>query len=188
MGMTRVFLAGLMIAGALVAGALPLRDVDGVKHGSLSDGTRKATVLFFVLTDCPISNQFAPEIDRICTDYESKGVGCFLVYVDPEKTDQEIRTHASAFGHGDRPALHDTDRALTAKAGATITPEAAVFSPGGQLLYRGRINNLYASLGKQRRQASEHDLRRALDEILAGKAVSTPRTQAIGCFMPPKEL
>jgi hypothetical protein len=84
--------------------------------------------------------------------------------------------------------LHDLDRTLTKKAGATITPEAAVFSAAGEMLYRGRINNLYASLGKQRRQATEHDLRRALDEALAGKAVSTPRTQAVGCYLPPKEL
>jgi hypothetical protein len=168
--------------------AQALKDVDGVAHGSLGDGARKAAVLFFVLTDCPISNQFAPEIDRICDAYEPRGAECFLVYVDPEKTDTEIREHASQFGHGGRPALHDLDRTLTKKAGATITPEAAVFSAAGEMLYRGRINNLYASLGKQRRQATEHDLRRALDEALAGKAVSTPRTQAVGCYLPPKEL
>ncbi|MCB9385339.1 MAG: hypothetical protein H6509_12060 [Bryobacterales bacterium] len=180
--------AGICAAAAFAAGPILLRDVDGVSHGTLQDGERKATVLFFVLTDCPISNVFAPEIDRICTEYGEKGVGCFLVYVDPEKSDAEIRAHAAAFGHGDRPAIHDVDRALTEKVGATITPEAAVFSPSGEMIYRGRIDNLYASLGKARRQATEHDLRNALDEILAGAPVTTPRTQAIGCFMPPKTL
>jgi hypothetical protein len=184
----RIVIPGLLAAAAFASGSAPLRDVEGVAHGSLADGTRKATVLFFVLTDCPISNQFAPEINRICDKYEPEGVGCFLVYVDPEKTDAEIAQHAKAFGHGARPAIHDVTRTLTQKAGATITPEAAVFSPSGELLYRGRVNNLYASLGKQRRQATEDDLRDALDEILAAKPVTTPRTQAIGCFMPPKEL
>ena len=176
---------GLACAAAL--GAQSLRDVAGKGHGALDDGRRNATVLFFVMTDCPISNQFSPEINRICDAYEPKGVGCFLVYVDPEKTVEEIGAHASEYGHS-RPALHDLDRELTKKAGATITPEAAVFSPDGEMRYRGRINNLYASLGKSRQRASVHDLRRALDEILAGKEVSTPRTQAVGCFMPPKEL
>jgi hypothetical protein len=185
MRMLRLFLMGLLALG--LAGAQSLKDVEGVDHGTLGDGSRKATVLIFVLTDCPISNVFAPEINRICDEYEPKGVGCFLVYVDPEKTDTEIQTHASEYGHA-RPAIHDLDRALTAKAGATITPEAAVFSPAGEMLYRGRINNLYASLGKARRQPTEHDLRRALDAILADKPVSTPRTQAIGCYMPPKDL
>jgi hypothetical protein len=183
-----VVIVSFLAASAFAAGSAPLHDVEGVAHGSLADGTRKATVLFFVLTDCPISNQFAPEINRICDKYEPEGAGCFLVYVDPEKTDAEVGKHAKAFGHDARSAIHDVDRALTQAAGATITPEAAVFSSGGELLYLGRINNLYASLGKQRRQATQHDLRNALDQILAGKPVTTPRTQAIGCFMPPKEL
>jgi hypothetical protein len=177
-----------MLLGANVLAAQPLRDVNGADYGSLGDGTREATALFFVMTDCPISNQFAPEIDRICTEYGPRGLSCFLVYVDPEKSDEEIRAHAQAFGHGGRPALHDADRALTSKAGATITPEVALFSKDGEMLYRGRINDLYVSLGKARRQATQHDLRRAVDDMLAGREVSTPRTQAIGCFMPPKEL
>ena len=185
MGALRVIVIGCLSVAALFA--QPLTDVVGVEHGALDDNSRKATVLFFVMTDCPISNQFSPEINRICDAYEPQGVGCFLTYVDPEKSSDEIQAHASEYGHS-RPALHDRDRALTAKAEATITPEAAVFSPHGELLYRGRINNLYAALGKSRQRASVHDLRRALDEIVAGKEVSIPRTQAIGCFMPPKEL
>jgi hypothetical protein len=188
MTILRAGIVGLLVASAFASGTAPLRDVEGVAHGSLADGARKATVLFFVLTDCPISNQFAPEINRICDKYGPEGVGCFLVYVDPEKTDAEIEDHAKAFGHDALPAIHDVNRTLTLAAGATITPEAAVFSPSGELVYLGRINNLYASLGKQRRQATQHDLRDALDQMLAGKAVATPRTQAVGCFMPPKEL
>ena len=185
MSLLRIMAVGLAVAGVL--GAQSLTDIGGIGHGALDDGSREATALFFVLTDCPISNQFAPEINRICDAYEPQGVGCFLVYVDPEKSAGQIQEHAAEYSHS-RPAIHDRDRALTAKAGATITPESAVFSADGKLLYRGRINNLYASLGKSRQRASVHDLRTALDEILDGEPVSTPRTQAVGCFMPPKDL
>jgi len=44
-------------------------------------------VLFFVTNDCPISNAFAPEITRICSEYGPKGVDCSLVYVDPTISD-----------------------------------------------------------------------------------------------------
>ena len=52
------------------------------------------------------------------------------------------------------------------------------------MVYRGRIDNVYAALGKRRPEATEHDLRKALDEVLSGRPVAEPRTQAIGCYIP----
>src|SRR5436190_18613968 len=85
------FVLAPLIAAALAVAFMPnvtegnvLRDFDGVSHGSLDhrpDGER--TLLFFLTTDCPIANQYAPEMQRICTEYGEKGVRCFLVYVDP---------------------------------------------------------------------------------------------------------
>ncbi|MCZ7644490.1 MAG: hypothetical protein M5U26_04270 [Planctomycetota bacterium] len=37
---------------------------------------------------------------------------------------------------------------------------------------------------KQRKEATRHDLREALDAVLAGKPVAEARTKAIGCFIP----
>ncbi|MBI1358450.1 MAG: hypothetical protein GC160_29285 [Acidobacteria bacterium] len=173
---------------AMAGEVVRLTDIDGVDHGRLDSAPGRATAVFFILSDCPISNQLAPEINRICTDYSGRGVRCYLAYVDPEVSADGIRRHQRDFSYDCCTPLHDASRALTEAAGATITPEAAIFSPTGELLYRGRINDLYAGLGKKRREPTEHDVRRALDEILAGKAVSRPRTQAIGCYVPPKEL
>jgi len=60
--------------------------------------------------------------------------------------------------------------------------------PAGQVLYRGRIDNVYAALGKRRPEATERDLRKALDEILQGKAVTTSQTQPVGCYIPPARV
>ncbi len=65
--------------------------------------------------------------------------------------------------------------------GATTTPEAAVLSAKGELLYRGRIDNRLEDFGKQRVQITEFDLKDALHAILAGKAVPHARTRALGC-------
>ena len=56
----------------------------------------------------------------------------------------------------------------------------------GKILYSGRIDNFYAGLGKPRRQATVHDLRTALEETLAGKPVTTPKTDPVGCYIPPR--
>lgn len=141
-----------------------------------------ASVLLFVGTDCPVSNHYAPEIRRICSEYEPAGVQCTLVYSDRQVTDQQIRTHLDDFGLR-IPVRKDNDQALAKRAGATVTPQAVVYAGDGTLAYSGRIDNLYAELGRPRQAATERDLRNALDDIVAGRAVRTPNTQAIGCYI-----
>jgi hypothetical protein len=159
-----------------------LTDIEGTTWGTLSRAdTANPKVLFFVRSDCPISNQYGPEIRRICADYGEAGVDCFLVYVDPAATDEDIRRHTEDFGHT-LPAIPDTARVFVNLAGATITPEVAVFSKG-EIAYRGRIDNLYEDLGRPRRVVTRHELRDALTDLSASRPVATPRTQATGCFI-----
>jgi hypothetical protein len=164
------------VASVLLAGA--------ALTGATLKPEGKALALFFITTDCPISNSYAPEIQRICSEYGPKGVACKLVYVDPTLTKADVQKHVLDFGYGSLTTTLDATQKLVKQVGAAITPEAAVIGPSGQALYLGRIDNVWAALGKRRPEATEHDLRKALDEILSGKTVSTPRTQAIGCFIP----
>ena len=94
-----------------------------------------------------------------------------------------VRKHMDAFAYRGIPATIDSSRALADRARATITPEAVVIDERGQIRYRGRIDNLYASLGKPRQQVTMHDLTDALDAVLSGKPVARPETEAIGCFI-----
>jgi hypothetical protein len=80
--------------------------------------------------------------------------------------------------------LLDRTHALVKAAGATMTPEAALFSPDGTLQYLGRIDDLYADYMKKRPAPTRRDLREALDELLAGKSVSIKRAEPIGCYIP----
>jgi hypothetical protein len=174
----------LLCVPALFAGSLAIPDINGLPRSPLKpDG--KASVLFFITSDCPISNSYAPEIQRICSEYSTKQISCDLVYVDPTLTVADVKKHTQDFGYSSLPAILDSSQKLVKAAGATITPEAAIIGPSGQVLYRGRIDNVYAALGKRRPEATEHDLRKALDEILSSKPISTPHTQAIGCYISP---
>jgi hypothetical protein len=60
-----------------------------------------------------------------------------------------------------------------------------VIDRGGAVRYRGRIDNFYVAFGRSRQVVTVHDLRDALDAVLAGKPVATPVTQPIGCFIVP---
>lgn len=175
------------LAASLPLAAITLSDVDGRAHALPSAPEATATVILFVTHDCPISNRYAPEIRRICAEYAPRGTRCIMAYVDPTLSDAQIREHRSAYGSGE-PAVHDKDHLLAKLAGASVTPEAAVFDETGRLAYRGRIDNLYEALGTPRRKATQYDLRDALTELLSGQPVSRPRTQAVGCFIPSLDL
>jgi hypothetical protein len=186
--------ARMLLAGAVQPSTAPttapapsdpfeLTDSRGVVRRPLAEhaADAKAVAFIFIAVDCPISNGYAPEINRIIADYTQRGVAFYLVYADPTVTAAAVTKHASDFGYT-CPALLDPQHVLVRKVGATVTPEAAVFSPGGGTpLYRGRIDDLYLELGKKRFAPTTHDLRDALDAIMQGRPVTTPVTRAIGC-------
>lgn len=168
-----------------VSAAEPVRLVDttGQTHEPLKPAAgRKATVVIFTLPDCPIANAFAPEINRLVADYSAKGVGIYLAHVDRDLTTADARKHAKDFGI-QCPVLLDSQHALVKTLGATKTPQAFLLGPDGKTLYRGRINNLFADYGTRRQAVTQHDLRAALDAVLAGKPVPQPVTEAIGCHI-----
>jgi ribosomal protein L35AE/L33A len=143
----------------------------------------KAIVFVFTSTDCPISNRYAPEVRRLVETFGAKGVAFRLVYPNPAETAAAIREHMSAFAYaGTTEALRDPAHVLVKFAGATVTPEAAVYA-GGRIAYRGRIDDRYVDLGVERPAATKRDLADALAAVLAGKPVAPPTTQAVGCFI-----
>jgi hypothetical protein len=144
----------------------------------------KAEALFFVTEDCPVSNYYSHEIHRICDDYKSRGLDCELVYIDPNMTAEDVRKHAEAYGHGDYPKVVDRDHSIVKATGAEVTPTAVLVRHDNTIAYRGRIDDFYAGLGKTRRVLTKHDLRDAIDEVLAGKRVAEPETKPVGCYIP----
>jgi peroxiredoxin len=166
--------------------ALAVKDVHGKPHQPLMDAGQKATVLFFLMHDCPLANTCAPEINRIVADYAAHGVRSFVVYVENDLSAKAARKHAQEYGFT-CPALLDRGQKLVQLTGVTVSPEAAVLGPDNRLLFRGRIDDRLIAFGKQRVTPTRRDLREALDEILAGKPVSTPLTKAVGCYLPSTE-
>jgi peroxiredoxin len=160
-----------------------LVDLDGRELKFEGEAGTKAVAFVFILADCPICNAYVPELNRLHAAFASRGVWLVLVHADATVAADKAREHAREFAL-QMPVVLDPKHDLVNKAGATIAPEAAVFSPAGELLYRGRIDNQYAGLGKRRAVVTAHDLQDALEAVLAGKPIPEPRTVAIGCPIP----
>ena len=180
-----VKIAALFAVLALSAQAreIAVLDVEGTAHRPLADAGQAATVLFFVLQDCPIANAYAPEISRIAEEYRGRGVRAYVIYGEDDLSPAAAKKHAREYAYR-CPALLDPRRTLARAAGATVSPEAAVFSGKGELLYRGRIDDRAIAPGKHRAEPRQRDLRAALDAVLAGKPVHERFTKAIGCYLP----
>ncbi len=159
---------------------LSLADSEGKVHTVAEWAGKRAVVLLFVTTDCPLSNAYVPELNRMERAYARQGVVFYAVQGDATIATEEVRQHVKEFGYG-FPYLLDPQESLATYTGATATPEAAMLSPSGELLYLGRIDNRVEDYGKRRVQVTEFDLRDALDAVLSGKAVPHPRTKAFGC-------
>jgi len=170
-----VFLALLAVLVQSLSGA----PVDALQAPA---GT-KAIVFLFTSTDCPISNRYAPEIQRVARKFSRRGVVFRLVYPNPADQPAAIREHMAAFSYeGALEALRDPAHALVKFTKATIPPEAAVVADG-RVVYRGRIDDRHVDLGVERPSPTVHDLADALAAVLAGTPVPHPTTQAVGCFI-----
>jgi len=161
---------------------LVFTDVKGKNHTPFASAKTKAVVFLFLLRDCPVSNVYAPEITRIHKEYSKKGVALYLVHPDRDTDANSALAHASEYKLS-APVVLDHDHKLTHLAKAEVTPEAAVFDAQRRLLYRGRIDNLYADFGKKRFKPTRRDLRDTLDALLAGKRLAKRTTEAIGCYI-----
>jgi len=154
----------------------------------LACGAGKTSVLFFISSDCPVSNSYAPEIQRLCGEYRNQGVDCSLVYEDVGLDTISMRKHLNEYRYEGIPAVIDNNRKMAKQAKATVTPEAVVIDSKGETRYRGRIDNFYAALGKPRQQVTAHDLRDALEAVLAGRPAPNPETKALGCYIVPPDI
>ncbi len=158
-----------------------MSDLDGRVWKPLApEGKTKAHVLFFVTDDCPVSNAFSPEMARLAQEYSGKGVQFFLVEVDPDTSSQQAMSHAREYKL-DLPILLDRGHGLIKRTGVKTTPEAAVVTPNGEVVYSGRIDDRFVKLGRQRPEPSHRELKDALDAVLDGKPVAVKRAEAVGC-------
>lgn len=174
----------LFVAALCLASPTPaqkLLDLHASAADFLLQHRGKVLVLLFVRTDCPISNRYAPLIQQMSRDH-LHGASFQLVFPDSHEPPEKIRGFLRDF-HYRLPAVRDLDHDLTRTSSIKVTPEAAVFDPHGQLIYHGRIDNLYQRIGQSRRAAATHELADAIAAASRGEKPPVASADAVGCFI-----
>jgi thiol-disulfide isomerase/thioredoxin len=173
-----VFFSSFILSMAAGQQAL---DLGGSPKDPLKETPGKVVVLVFVRTDCPISNRYAPLLQEMSLKYGSEAA-FWLVFPDQNASPENIRSYLQEFSYK-LPALRDTEHSLVKKTGAKVTPEVAVYNLKRDLVYHGRIDDLYGDFGKARRAATTHELADAIEAASKGVAPPSAAAEGVGCFI-----
>ncbi len=180
---------GVMTLVSLVGASEPakptvdfrLQDHRGAWHTLDEARDRKVVVLAFLGIECPLAETYAPRLAELARDLGKRGVTFFGI--DANQQDGPVAIGRFAEKHGlPFPILKDVGNGLADRLGAERTPEVFVLDASRAIVYRGRIDDQYA-IGIHRSSSTRHDLVNALDAVLGGRPVATPRTDAVGCLI-----
>ncbi|MEG8947772.1 thioredoxin family protein [Rosettibacter firmus] len=152
-----------------------LKDYNGKEYQLNDFKNSKAIVIIFVATQCPVSNAYNSRMEKLYEEFKNKGVAFIGINSNKQESIDEIKEHAKE-NNLNFVILKDVNNIIADKLNAKVTPEVFVLNPEFEILYHGRIDD-----SRKEEEVKSEDLRNALNEILAGKKVSTTETKAFGC-------
>ena len=175
--------ASNMLALGTKAPAFELPDTISGKILNLNElRGRKGTVLYFICNHCPFVLHVIEELVRTANDYKEFGVSFLAISSNdvvnypqdaPDKMAEFARQHEFTF-----PYLYDETQETAKAYDAACTPDIYVFDSNLALVYRGQLDD---SRPGNEIPVSAGDLRSALNNLLAGKAISAEQKPSIGC-------
>ena len=136
---------------------------------------KRAAVVMFVSTRCPVSNAYNDRMVSLAKKYTAQGVSFVGIDSDQNEPKAEVASFTKAKGFP-FPVLVDPGNKVSDAYNAHVTPETYVINSNGVLVYHGRIDN-----DMDISNAKTHELADALDATLAGKPVAKAQTKAFGC-------
>lgn len=163
-----------------------LVDSNGQSH-SLSDFKGKIVVLEWLNHGCPfvVKHYASNNMQSLQKEFTEKGVVWLSIVSSAEgqqgfMTPEETNKAKAEKGAAPTAVLLDTDGKVGRLYGAKVTPEMFIINAEGVLVYHGAIDSIRSTNVEDVAKA-DNFVRAALEEILAGKPVSNPVTQAYGC-------
>jgi thiol-disulfide isomerase/thioredoxin len=167
-----------------------LPGIDGQTHCLKDYSSPKILAIIFTCNHCPTAQLYESRIKQLVEDYKGRSVVFVAIqpndpnavrldelgYTDVSDSFEEMKVRA-AYRRFNFPYLYDGDTQKVAHLyGPTATPHVFIFDSERKLRYEGRIDN-----NPRQQYVTRQDARVAIDELLAGKLVSVPKTPSVGC-------
>lgn len=148
---------------------------DGKTYQLSEQKDAAAIVIMFWSTECPFVQAYNDRIISIVNYYQSKNVVFWGINSNNTESVDRIQEHYTDKKYN-FPMLKDKNNVIADMFEATRTPEVFVLDKNLLVLYHGRIDD-----SRIPEEVKSNDLKNALDEILAGKDVSSKITKQFGC-------
>ncbi len=150
-----------------------LTDLDGAPVTMQTAG--KTTAVFFIATQCPISNDYNERMQALVNEYQSKGVTFVFVNSNDTEPPAEVKKHRvdNKFTF---PVYKDPDNKFADLLHAEVTPEVFVFDKTGTVAYHGAMDD-----SRNPANITKRPLKDAFDALIAGKTVAVKEHKAFGC-------
>lgn len=158
-----------------------LKAADGAPWSLADAGAAKATVVLFLGAACPLNNAVLPRLAEIHQRFAKEGVRFVGLNANSQESPKEVAAHAQEHKLP-FPVLKDVGNLIADRFAAERTPEAYLLDAQFVIRYRGRIDD-QNGIGFRRPAPTRNDLAVALEELLAGKPISQPSTQSVGCLI-----
>jgi peroxiredoxin len=158
-----------------------LPDINGQLCSLAGYRSKKATVVVFVGTECPLANLYFPTLVDMHRKYAGRGVRFLAINSNDQDSAADVASHAR-----ERkipfPVLKDADHRAADALGARRTPEAFLLDSGRVIRYHGRIDDQYGYTYR-RAAPTKTELKDAVEAVLEGKPVAIAETDARGCII-----
>lgn len=154
---------------------------DGTAVVVSAESPEQIHVVCFLGAECPMARAYGSRLNELTGDFKDRGVQIIGVNSNRQDSPADVREYAASLKL-EFPVIKDRDNVIADRFGATRTPEVFVLDSDLNVKYHGRIDDQY-SPGTIRHAALRNDLKIAIEEMLAGKPVSTPITEATGCLI-----
>jgi peroxiredoxin/mono/diheme cytochrome c family protein len=133
----------------------------------------------FLGVECPLAIRYTDRLVELQKQFADQSVAFVAIDANPQDSLAELAAHARRH-NVEFPLLKDGDQRVAQALGATRTPEVFVLDRRREVRYHGRIDDQYG-IGYVRLSATTHDLKDALNAVLAGQPVLIAHQPAVGC-------
>ncbi len=158
-----------------------LQDSSGKTYSLSQYRDKKVVVVIFLGTECPLAKLYTVRLEKMSQTFKNQGVvilGVMSNQHDSIKNIAEyVEKHKISF-----PMLKDHKNRVADQFLAKRTPEVYVLDEKRNIRYQGRIDDQFG-VGSIRNEPRSRDLKNAIEDLLANRPVSVPRTEAVGCII-----